>query len=84
MNAKEFIKKRPHLIWYVDNFEELSDEVIVEAVLNYGEFDDVLGVIEVMGKEKVADIFKKESSKTRSNYKKDIKNYFNLFFNTHA
>ncbi len=84
MNAKEFIEKRPHLIWYVDNFEELSDEVIVEAVLNYGEFDDVLEVIEIMGKEKVADIFKKESIKTRSNYKKDIKNYFNLFFNTHA
>ena len=42
MEAQEFIKKRPYLIWYTKNFDRLSEESIVEAVLNYGDFEDVI------------------------------------------
>lgn len=79
-----FIKKRPYLIWYTKNLNKLSQEAIVEAVLNYGDFDDVKETISILGIKKTAAIFKKESNKPRSNYRPEIKNYFTLYFNKYA
>jgi hypothetical protein len=49
MTINDFIKKRPHLIWYTKDYDKLSPEAIVEAVLNYGDWDDVKKVIEILG-----------------------------------
>ena len=84
MTINDFIKKRPHLVWYTKNYDGLSEEAIVEAVLNYGDWDDVQEMIKILGIKKVAKIFSKESQKTRCNYFSDIKNYFNLYFNKYA
>lgn len=84
MDAKEFIKQRPHLIWYVKDAGEVSDESIVEHVLNYGTFKDVKELIQIMGIEKMASIFRKQISNRRDNYKPQIKNYFALYFDKYA
>lgn len=84
MSINNFIKKRPYLVWHVSEYEKLSERAIVEAVLNYGSFDDVLEMFDIIGIKKVAEIFKKDSSKERSNYRPEIKNYFNLYFQKHA
>jgi len=84
MNTKEFIENRRDLVWYVKNPKELSDDAIVEAVLNYGEWEDVKKIIEILGEEKTAEIFKKNSSKKRSNYNKKTKHYFDLYFKKYA
>jgi len=39
-SINNFIKKRPYLVWYTKNYDNLSEEAVVEAVLNYGNFDD--------------------------------------------
>ena len=84
MTIKDFIKKRPYLIWYTRNFDNLSVDSIVEAVLNYGSWDDFKKMIKILGLKKTASIFKKKSKQKRCNYRPEIKNYFQLYFQKHA
>lgn len=81
---KEFIKKRHYLIWYTKNYDNLSEEAIVEAVLNYGNFNDFKKLIKILGIRRTAVIFKKGISKRRCNYRPEIKNYFRLYFDKYA
>ena len=81
---RHFIKKRPYLIWYSKNFDGLSAEAIVEAVLNYGDFDDVRKIFSILGLKKTAEIFYKNAWKKRSNYRPEIINYFQLYFKKYA
>jgi len=87
MTIHDFIKKRKHLIWYVKDYDKLSPESIVEATLNYGNWDDVQTLIKIMGIKKVAKIFRAKSKPGkwgRTNYDFKITNYFNLYFNKYA
>ncbi len=84
MTIHNFIKKRPYLIWSSSNYKLLSEEAIVEAVLNYGNWVDVQGMIRILGIKKTALIFKKKSKQRRNNYRPDIKNYFKLYFKKYA
>lgn len=79
-----FIKKRPYLIWYTRNYEGLSPESIVEATLNYGDWDDVQTLIKIIGIKKTARIFRKQISGWRTNYYPQIQHYFKLYFNKYA
>ena len=86
MTIHEFIKKRPYLVWYVKDLDRLDESSIVEHVLNYGDWDDVQEMIKILGMEKVASIFRQNSTPDkfgRQNYRSEIKHYFNLFFNKH-
>lgn len=84
MQLGAFIKKRPYLIWYTRNYEGLSPESIVEAVLNYGDWDDVQKLIGILGIKKTAIIFQKQIKQKRCNYHKKSKHYFSLYFKKHA
>ena len=84
MTIHEFIRQRPHLIWYVTDYDALNEESIVEHVLNYGNWDDVQGMIRIMGIRRVANVFRKCAFRKRTNYYPDIKYYFNLYFNRYA
>lgn len=79
-----FIKKRPYLIWHTKNYSNLSEEAIVEAVLNYGNFDDFKKITKILGIKKIATIFRREAKQKRCNYRPEIKNYFRLYFNKYA
>lgn len=87
MDIHQFIKKRPYLVWYVKDLGKLSEESIVEHVLNYGDWDDVREMIKIMGMQKTAEIFRRKSKKSkmgRTNYDKKIIHYFNLYFDKYA
>lgn len=87
MNIHEFIKKRKHLIWWVKDHDSLKKESIVEATLNYGDWDDVQTLISILGIQEVARIFRERSKPSkigRQNYNKKTKNYFSLYFDAHA
>lgn len=62
----------------------MSDEVLVEFVLNYGDWQAFKDLIKTMGVEKTAAIFKQNSKKKRSNYHPEIVNYYQLFFKHYA
>jgi hypothetical protein len=87
MTIHDFIKKRKYLIWWVKDYNKLGSESIVEATLNYGDWDDVQTLIKIMGIKEVAKIFREKSKLSkigRQNYHAEIKHYFNLYFNRYA
>ena len=85
MTLNDFIQKKPHLVWYTKNFKNLSEEAIVESVLNYGDFDEVKKIISILGMKKTARIFQKQiRKKERDNYLPVIKNYFKYYFKKNA
>ena len=81
---RRLIKNKPYLIWYTKNYEHLSDKAIVEAVLNYGDWNDVKKMIAILGVKKTANIFKEQIRRRRKNYDQKIINYFKLYFKKHA
>jgi len=82
----DFISKRKHLIWYVKDYRALNEEAIVEAALNYGNWDDVQEMIKILGMEKAAQIFRKQmiTGRQRGNYHRKTRHYFNLYFNKYV
>lgn len=85
MTINDFIRKRPYLVWYTKNYENLSKEAIVESVLNYGDFDDVKKMISILGLKRTASIFKKQiTGRRRINYDPKTMNYFKLYFKKYA
>ncbi|MEK7537717.1 MAG: hypothetical protein AAB619_01950 [Patescibacteria group bacterium] len=84
MNIYDFIKQRKHLVWSTNNYDGLSNEAIVEATLNYGDWNDVKELIEILGIRRVATIFRRRSAIPRSNYRPEISHYFQLYFGKYA
>lgn len=84
MVIRNFIEKRPYLIWYTRDFKHISREAVLEAVLNYGDFDDVKKIIALLGKKNAARIFQKQVRNRRTNYDMKVANYFRLYFQKYA
>jgi hypothetical protein len=83
---RDFIEKRKVLVWYVKNPRGLSEEAIVEAVLNYGNWEDVQELFRILSIQKVAAIFRQQiiMPRQRGNYYADVVNYFTLYFNKYV
>lgn len=88
MTAREtFIRNRRALFWSVaeDKLSDISDELLVETVLNYGSLDDVRALIQLLGLSKTAAVFyKTTANRSRHNYFPEVANFFNLYFKRHA
>ncbi|EKD45904.1 MAG: hypothetical protein ACD_69C00081G0004 [uncultured bacterium] len=87
MTIHDFIKTRQQLIWWVKDYDQLNDSAIVEATLNYGDWNDVQTLFKILGLTKVAKIFQAQSKPSklgRQNYSAKTKNYFTLYFKAHA
>lgn len=82
--ARKIIQNKPSLIWYIKDYKHLNAESIIEAVLNYGNFDDVKKLFAALGIKKVARVFRKQLGRSRNNYYPEIINYFRLYFKRHA
>ncbi|HYV91702.1 MAG TPA: hypothetical protein VE978_07965 [Chitinophagales bacterium] len=85
--VKEFIRKNADLFWYIrpDAKENISHEVLVEFILNYGNEKMVKELLELLGVKHVAKIFREQTAPGRRiNYFPLTKNFFELYFNRHA
>jgi hypothetical protein len=83
---KAFIKKHSHLWWWVpeEKKEKLSLDSVVEAILNYGDIDDIKELFDLIGIEKAAEIFYRRTSGFRTNYFPLVKHFFKLYFDRHV
>ena len=84
-----FIKEHQHLFWYSSNTknDKISDEFLIETVLNYGSMDDIRGLFSVMGIKNTAKVFFNsinKSDRKKNNYNELTINYFTLLFNRYA
>lgn len=78
-----FIKTKSKLFWDIKDPKHLSNFVIVERVLNFGDYEDIKTLINIFGLKETARLFFHEADSKRSNYRPEIKNYFKLYFSKH-
>ena len=84
MKVNDIIKNKPYLAWDVKDLSVLSEESVLERVLNYGNWDDVQGYIKIKGILDTKRIFNKLLNKKRVNLFPEIRHYFTIYFNKHA
>jgi hypothetical protein len=84
--VKAFIRKHSSLFWYIpeDKKEEISLDVLVEFILNYGSLDDIKTLLKILGTEETARIFFRAEGRRKLNYYPEIYNYFSLYFNKYS
>lgn len=83
---KTFIKENSSLFWYIkeEEKENISIEFLIETILNYGDEKSVKKLFDLVGINKVAEIFYRQTSRKRVNYQKRTVHFFNLYFKRHA
>jgi len=85
-DREAYIRKRRPLFWSVseDKLGEISDELLVESILNYGTLDDVRALFLLLGLEHVAEVFFQSERRARHNYFPETANFFRIYFKRHA
>lgn len=83
---KEFIQDHSSLFWYIkpESKQNISNEFLVETILNYGNEDSVKRLFELLGLDTVSEIFYKQTSGKRTNYFPRTAHFFNLYFKRHV
>ena len=83
---KEFIKEYSYLFWSTpeDKKGNISHDLLVETILNYGDLKAVKKLFKVMGLKETAKIFFNAKGRKKLNYYPEIHNYFSLYFKRHA
>ena len=86
MTRAEYIAQHASLFWYTPEAKksEISDSLLVETILNYGTMNDVKALFDLMGIEKVADVFFSAKGRQKLNYFPQIYNFFTLVFNRYV
>ena len=84
MSTQDIIRRKPYLAWYVKDPGKLTDESVLEHVLNYGNWDDVKTYIKIKGLDETSRIFADGANKSRTNYLPEIKEYFTRYFQKYA
>lgn len=83
---KKFIEDHQELFWYspAPKSETVSDELLVETILNYGTMKDVQRLFHIMNIKKVAAIFRGMIGRKKLNIYPELYNYFNLYFDKYV
>jgi len=84
--VKDYIRERASMFWYSpeDKSETVTDELLVETILNYGSMDDVRQLLQIVNTTVVAEIFRGMTGRKKMNYFPEIWNYFDLYFRKYA
>ena len=84
--VKKFIDDHGYLFWYspAPKSETVSDELLVESMLNYGTWEEVHNMFNIMGLKKTASVFWGMTGRKKLNFFPEIHNYFTLYFAKYA
>jgi hypothetical protein len=84
--VKDYICKHQALFWYSpgEKSDTVSDELLVETIINYGTLEDIRELFRVMGLENVAAIFRQMTGRKALNIYPELRNYFELYFNKYV
>lgn len=83
---KSFINAHHNLFWYIpeDKKEDISQELLVETIFNYGDLNDIKQLISILGFEQLSEIYYKIKGRKQLNYYPEIFNLFSLVINKYA
>jgi hypothetical protein len=84
--VKDYIRKHQELFWYSpdEKSDTVSDELLVETIINYGTLEDIRELFQAMGLENVAAIFRQMTGRKALNIYPELRNYFELYFNKYV
>lgn len=77
---EEFIDENASLFWYIrqDKLHSISDEVLVEFIINYGSLHAIKELFEIVGIKKLTEIYYKIQGRKIGNYFPELYNFFGL------
>lgn len=83
---KQFIRQHQNLFWYTpdDKKEDISPEFLVETILNYGNMDDVRKLFQIMGIERLTEIFSGLQGRKKMNYYPEIYHFYSILIQRYA
>lgn len=83
---EEFIDEHSALFWYTPERSKhgVSDELLVETVLNDGTLDDYHELREILTAKRLAHVFFSASGRKAGNYHPEIRNFFSLVLKKYA
>lgn len=86
MTRAEFIESHKNMFWYTpaDKKKEISDQLLVEIILNDGTLADYKTLLQVLGPEYVAKVFFSATGRQRHNYYPEIYHFFSLLLAKYA
>ncbi len=78
---KEFINDHSEHFWYTpeEKKEEISPELLLETILNYGSLKESLQLIKLIGKDEALRILQRAKGRKKMNYYPEIYNFFTLY-----
>ncbi|MBU1322775.1 hypothetical protein KKE48_05250 [Patescibacteria group bacterium] len=80
----DWLDKHKTLWWWVADVAKLSDESILEGVMNYGDWTDFLQLKKWWGLPKIRQLFEKMTSQRRINLRPPARTLFNDYLIAHA
>ena len=85
-NRAEFIDSHRDLFWYTpeQSKRNVSDDLLVETILNYGTLDDYREMKHILGPQRIADVFFSAAGRKAGNYYPEIRNFFSLVLKDYA
>jgi len=81
-----FIDRHRSLFWYTPEEDKhgVSDDLLVETVLNYGTLDDFRELRTLMTPRRLAEVFFSAKGRKVGNYYPEIRNFFSLVLKPYA
>lgn len=81
---KQFIRKNSNLFWHIpeDRKEEISHELLIETILNFGDMNATLQLFKILGIDEVAKLFFNSiaiSNRRKGNYQELTINFLRLY-----
>ena len=77
------LEEKSYLLWWVKDTSNISLEMTVFVILNFGDFSDVELLFSELTPMTVKKIFKEQITH-RNDYAPEVVNYFNLYLEKHA
>lgn len=70
MTRQDIIEKNKHLFWYInkEKLPELSNDVLVEFIFNYGQWEDIKDLIKILGFKELKKVFNNIKGRQKGNY----------------
>ena len=83
---KNFILKHSDLFWYTpqDKKEDISDEYLLETILNYGTLEDFKELQQLIGINELSRQFFSLEGRKKMNIYPEVYNFFYHYFKKHA
>lgn len=75
-----FIDKNKHLFWYINpnKLHQISNAVLTEFIFNYGTWEAVKELVELLGREELRRIYNSLDERQKGNYFPITLNYLQL------